>query len=149
MNNIKKYLDNVKYEYKDLLLQPLIEDFTKKWEIKTYWLNGKYLYSFGHKKTKNGYSITKPKSKGGKMDDKIINNCLKIGRELIKDLFNDKEPLIQCRIDFGCCIVDKEKDKDKDKYFINEIEVCPALSLDDTNDPYFHKIAEEVVKFCL
>ena len=29
-------------------------------------------------------------------------------------MLKDKEHLIQCRIDFGCCV-----DGDKDKYFIN------------------------------
>ena len=144
MYTIEKYLNKVKNDYKNLLLQPLISDFVKNWEIKTYWINGKYMYSFAHKTLPNGKTIfTKPKSKGGKLDDKIVLNVVKIGKEVIKDLFKDKESLIQCRIDFGCCV-----DGDKDKYFINEVEVCPALALEDSKTPYYHLLAQAIIKKC-
>jgi predicted CoA-binding protein len=144
MNYIGNYLDKVKHEYKNLLLQPLVKDFVKTWEIKTYWIGGKHIYSYGHKKTRGKTKLTKQRSKGGNLDDKIVNNVLKIGRKLIKDLFKNYEPLVQCRIDFGCCV-----EGNKDLYFINEIEVSPALSLEDSNKPYFHLIAKELVKQCL
>ena len=144
INTIKKYLDKIKNDHKNLLLQPLLDDFVKTWEIKSYWINGKHMFSYGHKKTPDGETLlTKSKSNGGKLDDKIVNNIKKIGKELMKDLFKDKEPLVQCRIDFGCCV-----DGDKDKYFINEIELCPALSLDDTKTPFFHQLAEAIIKQC-
>lgn len=145
INYIHNYLEKVKHEYKDLLLQPLVKDFVRTYEIKTYWIGGKHIYSYGHKKTRTGRTkLTKQRSKGGDLNDKIVNNVLKIGRKLIKDLFNEYEPLVQCRIDFGCCV-----EGTKDLYFINEIEVCPALSLEDSNKPYFHLIAKELVKQCI
>lgn len=144
---IKNYLDNKikKSEDKKLLLQPFLKDFNKNWEIKTYWINNKHLYSFGHKKTKAGKTkLTKQKSKGGKLDTKIVNICIKLGKSILNDISRDYENLIHCRIDFGCCV-----EKDKLRYFINEIEIFPTLSLDDTNKPYFHILAKEVVKQCL
>ena len=144
INTIKKYLDKVKYDYKNLLLQPLISDFVKNWEIKTYWINGKHIFSYGHKKISDGrYELTRSKSMGGKLDDKLVLKVVKIGKQVIKDLFKDKESLIQCRIDFGCCV-----EGDKDKYFINEVEVCPALALEDSKTPYYHLLAKEIIKKC-
>ena len=146
MKNIQKHLDFIgkRTEYKHLLLQPFLEDFNKTWEIKTYWVLGKHVFSYGQKVSGDDFAFTKPKSKGGKLDDRLVNKVLKIGKELLKDLFNDYETLIQCRIDFGCCVKG-----DKEHYFINEIEVCPTLSLEDAKEPYFHKIAEAVIKHCL
>jgi len=144
INLINNYLDKVKNDYKNLLLQPVVDRFTKTWEIKTYWIMGKHLYSYGHKKNRGKTSLTKQKSKGGRLDDKIVKNVLKIGRKIIKDLFENYEPLVQCRIDFGCCVEDT-----KNRYFINEIEVAPALSLEDTNKPYFHLLAKSAIKLAL
>ena len=143
INTIEKYLDKVKNKYKNLLLQPLISDFVKNWEIKSYWINGKHIFSYGQKPSDGETLFTKSKSNGGELDDKIVNNIKKIGKELIKDLFKDKEPLVQCRIDFGCCV-----DGDKGKYFINEVEISPALVLEDSKTPYYHLIAEAIIKQC-
>ncbi len=38
-----------KINIKVLLVQPYIPEFLKYYEIKTFWLNGKYLYAYGIK----------------------------------------------------------------------------------------------------
>ena len=143
MKNIKKHLDFISKstEYKHLLLQPFLENFNKTWEIKTYWILGKHIFSYGQKVKGDDFEFTKPKSKGGKLDDTIVNKVLKMGKEIIKDLFKDHESLIQCRLDFAL--------NDNNEYVINEIEICPTLSLEDSNKPYFHLIAEGLVNKCL
>jgi hypothetical protein len=147
ITSIKTYLDKTvkDTDYKNLLLQPFLDKFNKYWEIKTYWLMGKNIFSYGQKFNKNdqGY-YTKPISKGGKLDDKLVNKCLKIGKNVINDLFNDHEPLVQCRIDFGCCVGDSN-----DKYFINEIEICPTIGQNDAHKEYFHLVGEAIVKMCV
>lgn len=145
---IKKYLDNImkNTEYKNLLLQPFLDDFNKYWEVKTFWLLGKNIFSYGQKWNKYNEGVfTKPISHGGKLDDKIIKECVKIGKKVIHDLFNDKEILIECRIDFGCCIPNSTE---KFKYFINEIEIAPALSQNDSHKDFFHLFGEAIVKHC-
>ena len=145
---IQKYLDNIagKTEYKNLLLQPFLEDFNKFWEVKTFWLLGKNIFSYGQKWNKYGEGyFTKPVSKGGKLNDSIVKECLKIGRKVIKDIFKDQEILIECRIDFGCCIPNSTK---KFKYFINEIEISPVVGQTDSHKEYFHLFGEAIVKQC-
>ena len=143
---IQKHLNFIISEtnYNYLLLQPFLEDFNKTWEIKTYWINGKHIFSYGQKVKGDDFDFTKPKSKGGKLEDRLVNKVLKIGKEVIKDIFKDHETLIQCRIDFGCCV-----NGDKEHYFINEIEIAPVLSLVDSKEPYFHKVADAIIKHCL
>ena len=144
MKSIAKYLDKINdtTDYKNLLLQPFLQNFNKYWEIKTYWILGKHIFSYGQKFNKNDEGIfTKPVSQGGKLDDNKIKSCIKIGKKIIKDLFNDKEILVQCRIDFGCCI-----ENDINRYFINEIEISPTLNEDDSHTPYFNKLSEAIVK---
>ncbi len=145
---IQKYLDNTikKTEYKNLLLQPFLKDFNKFWEVKTYWLLGKNIFSYGQKWNKYGEGVfTKPVSKGGKLDDSIVKECIKIGKKIIKDIFEDHETLIQCRIDFGCCMPGSTE---KFKYFINEIEIAPTLGQNDSHKDYFHLFGEAIVKHC-
>jgi hypothetical protein len=144
IKSIETYLNKINKttDYKNLLLQPFLENFNKYWEIKTYWILGKHIFSYGQKFNKNDEGIfTKPVSQGGKLDDNKIKPCIKIGKKIIKDLFNDKEILVQCRIDFGCCI-----ENDINRYFINEIEISPTLNENDSHTPYFNKLSEAIVK---
>ena len=61
--NIESQLKKLKKQgYKRLLLQPFIEEFNKFGEIKTYWVNGKNIYSY-NQQWKDGEGVFKHKDK--------------------------------------------------------------------------------------
>ena len=135
--------------YKRLLLQPFIEEFNKFGEIKTYWINGKNIYSYNQQWSPR----TSDTSEGGifknqdKIDPDLLKECLNTGEKLIRDIFKDKEPLIQCRIDFACCM---DNDKRCREFFINEIEICPTLGDNkyEKNGLPWKILAREVINYC-
>jgi hypothetical protein len=141
---IHNYLDKCrKLEYKKILLQPYIDEFIKFWEIKTYWLDGKYVYAYGTKVTSESDDVI-PESHGGTLSDKLINQCRKTGEKLINILFKDFGRQIQLRIDFGCCI---DNDNICRNYFINEIECCPTIEDDETIKNNFKLLANTLFKY--
>jgi len=147
LNNTKqitKYLDNLKkLEYNRLLLQPFIGEFNKFGEIKTYWINGKNIFSY-KQQWKGGDGIY---GKEENIEKDLLKECLEIGEKVIKELFKDHEKLIQCRIDFACCI---NNDKRCREFFINEIEICPTIGSSDYElyGSYYKTLAEMVINYC-
>ena len=132
-----------KQEYKRLLLQPFIPEFNKFGEIKTYWINGKNIYSY-KQQWKDGEGVFKHQDK---IDPDLLKECLVTGKKLVDDLFKDQEPLVQCRIDFACCM---DNDKRCREFFINEIEICPTLGDHkyEANGDGWKILAKEVLNFC-
>jgi len=141
---IKKYITDLKkQEYTRLLLQPYIGEFNKFGEIKTYWINGKNIFSY-KQQWKDGEGTYQ---KQENIEPELLKECLKTGKKLLQDLFKDHEKLIQCRIDFACCL---ENDKRCREFFINEIEICPTLGSSDYElfGSYYKTLANAVVNAC-
>ena len=137
------YLDKVsKKGFRKILVQPYIEEFLKYYEIKTFWLNGKYLYAYGINVI--GYKDDAyPESEGGILPDKYINSCRKTGEKIIKELFKEFGSLAELRIDFGCCIDNDNLCRD---YFVNELEVLPTIIDGETKKDNFRLLADTVLK---
>ena len=142
---LKKIEKQVRIEKPLLLIQKFASEFEKYYEVRTYWLNGKYSHSLGtiidpaslgvdgFEKIKFAYpqkeynlkEFKKHDELPEKIDDKLITNLKKMGRKVIENL--PKEPTgvpFLLRIDFGCCLDNSNLCRD---YFINEIEYVPNL----------------------
>lgn len=140
INKIQK-LPRIEAPY--LLVQNFVPEFERFYEVRTYWLNGKYSHSLGtiidpSSLGTNGFekvNYAYPKNEYPSddiingMDDipeildmKLINKLKRIGKEILKVL-PIKDPFI-FRIDFGCCLENKNICRD---YFINEIEYLPNI----------------------
>ena len=76
------------------------------------------------------------------LDTKLINNLKKMGTEIIK-LLPKKDPFL-FRIDFGCCLHNKNVCRD---YFINEIEYLPNVFPEYTrNVDVMKRIGNSILK---
>ena len=126
------------------MVQPFVPEFEKFYEIRTYWLNGKYSHSLGtiidpDSLGKDGFEKVKfayPKNEykpileeldnGYELIDvKLINQLKKIAQKIIKILPKDKTGTpVLLRLDFGCCLDNKDVCRN---YFLNEIEYVPNL----------------------
>jgi hypothetical protein len=141
-SGIKSYFKKVTTKgFKKILVQPYLHEFLKFWEIKTYWLDGQYLYSYGINvlaEKDDDY----PVSEGGNISDDLIMKCRSKGEKIISDLFRDFGFQVQCRIDFGCCI---ENDNVCRDYFVNEIELIPTIIDDETKKDNFALLANSVL----
>ena len=127
--------------YKRLLLQQFLPEFNKYGEIKTYWINGKNIYSY-KQQWKDGEGVFKDEKH---IEKDLLKECLETGNKLCKDIFKDHENLIQCRIDFACCM---NNDKQCREFFINEIEICPTIGEQESNGKAYKILAKEIIKRC-
>tara|TARA_B100001094_G_C18190914_1_gene807180 strand:- start:1108 stop:2238 length:1131 start_codon:yes stop_codon:yes gene_type:complete len=141
---IKKIEKLVRLDTPYLLVQPFVPEFEKFYEVRTYWLNGKYSHSLGtiidpdslgkegFEKVKFAYPKNEYKPILEELDNgfelidvKLINELKKIGQKIIKILPKDKTGLpVLLRLDFGCCLDNKDVCRN---YFLNEIEYVPNL----------------------
>ena len=141
---IKKIEKLVRIEAPYLLVQPFVPEFEKFYEIRTYWLNGKYSHSLGtiidpdslgkggFEKVKFAYPKNEIKPFLNELEDgyeiidvKLINDLRKMGEKILKIIPKDKTgtPFL-FRMDFGCCLNDKDVCRN---YFVNEIEYNPNI----------------------
>jgi len=141
--SMTRYLDKVsKKGFKKVLVQPYIPEFLKYYEIKTFWLNGKYLYAYGINVIGLKDDVY-PEAVGGTLPDEYVNSCRKTGEKIIKELFKEYGSLAELRIDFGCCIDNDNLCRD---YFVNEIEVLPSIIDDETKTDNFRLLAKTVLE---
>jgi len=124
-----------KMNFPNATIQEFIPEFQNNLEIRTYWINGKYSYSWGTSPIKDYDTF---ESEGGELPDKIKRKLKEIGRKVLKSIIQYKEPHPLIRIDFGCCIDFKEC---KNNYFVNEIETLSANMLVDEGFPVVEKVA--------
>ena len=136
-------------------IQEFIPSFGDHYEIRTYWLNGRYAYSIGTltKEIWGGDSGGLPiddedtfVSEGGSIPDRLKKKLQILGRQVQKALrqYPYKHPLL--RIDFGCCLATSADCQDT--YFINEVETMAANFLaEDTTFPIVEKAARALYTF--
>ena len=162
---LKKIEKQVRIEKPLLLVQDFVPEFERFFEVRTFWLNGKYSHSLG--------TIIDPKSLGVSgfekvnfaypeseydekvfdtydtlrevLDDKLIQKLKTMGRKILKIIPQSKygDPFI-FRIDFGCCINNKNVCRD---YFVNEIEYMPNLFPEySTHVDILKKVGDSILK---
>jgi glutathione synthase/RimK-type ligase-like ATP-grasp enzyme len=136
------YLESLrKKDYGRILIQEFIPEFNKYGEIKTYWINGKNIYSY-KQQWKDGEGVFQPQEK---IEKELLKECLDTARKLLTDILKDHEPLIQCRVDFACCM---NNDKRCREFFINEIEISPTIGEQESNGKAYRLLAKEVINYC-
>jgi len=141
---VSDYLDKLKKQgYKRILLQPFISEFNKYGEIKTYWVDGKFVYAY-KQQWKDGSGVFQHQDK---IDKVLLRECLITASELLEDIFKDHEELVQCRIDFACCM---NNDKRCREFFINEIEISPTIGSDkyELDGKGYSLLAKALLKKC-
>ena len=145
--NPKKFNEYVKkmksMGYPKLLAQYFVHEFEHRYEVRTYWFNGKYSHSIGtiidpnslgvsgFEKVKfaypeNEYIEDFPYDEEPEiLDQKLVNSLKRMGKKVFDILPKDKTGLpFIFRIDFGCCLNNDKLCRD---YFINEIEYLPNM----------------------
>ena len=162
---INKIEKQVRIEKPLLLIQDFVPEFEKFYEVRTYWLNGKYSHSLGtmidpkslgvsgFEKIKFAY----PKSEydeecfeyhdeiPDELDDKLINKLKTTARKVLNVIPKDKTGVpFLLRIDFGCCLNNKNICRD---YYVNEIEYAPNLFPEyNTHVDITAKVGEAIIK---
>ena len=162
---LKKIEKQVRIEKPLLLVQDFVPEFEKFYEVRTYWLNGKYSHSMGtiidplslgvsgFEKVKFAY----PKSEYNarvfntyddipeKIDDELVNKLKTLGRKVVKCIPQDKNgPPFLLRIDFGCCLNNRNNCRD---YFVNEIEYVPNMFPEyNTHVDILKRLGEAIIK---
>jgi len=117
----------------EFVVQEAIPGFTRHWETRCFWFNGKFLYAIANKaavSTRNGKEeiVT-----GDDIPEEFLENAKRIGRQALKVLPQLKAPngepipMTLIRTDVGCSdsqIYDKNTkwDPKKKTFFLNEIE---------------------------
>ena len=143
-----------KHGFPSATIQEFIPSFGKHFEIRTYWLNGKYAYSIGTLTKKvtgsvDGLTVDEEDtfvSEGGYIPNRVKKRLQVIGKQVQKALYQYplKHPLL--RIDFGCCLATRRCEQDT--YFINEVETMAANMLaDHSNFPIVQKAADVLYSF--
>lgn len=133
-----------KLHFKKVVIQKFIPTFAKHYEIRTYWLNGKYTNSVATKPGSSRYYDTF-KNEGGRLPNKILPKLKTVGRQVLQSIlqYPYKHPMI--RIDFGCCL---SSDNCVESYFVNEVETMAAnLLATATKFPIVERLAEICYKF--
>jgi hypothetical protein len=157
VNTIKKQFEKLNnYGFPNVTIQKFVPSFGKHFEIRTYWLNGKYAYSVGTMTKKvggpgEGLPIDDEDtfvSEGGKIPDSIKVKLKNLGRKVLKAIPQYPYPHPLLRIDFGCCISTAEGCDNN--YFVNEVETMACNLLpSETNFPIVEKLAEVLYRFCI
>lgn len=135
-----EYLD--KKGFPSATVQEYIPSFRKHYEIRTYWLDGKYLHAIGTG-LEDKYDETFI-SEGGAIPESVKRGLITIGKKVLSSImqFPVQHPLI--RIDFGCCL---KTDDCEETYFVNEVETCAANMLDAEGREIVEEAAESFYRF--
>ena len=134
VKKVTKYLTKNK-KFPAFICQEMIKGFSKFFEIKSYWINGKFRYfvsthcwSWLENYCEDDSYIDVSHIKDVKPS--VIKDIKRMGQKVV-DLYPKmnkySEPPFFLRIDFGCCIDNKMDGKN---YFLNEIEYagCGVLT---------------------
>ena len=119
---LDEYFKEQNQYYTEYLVQEKIKGFSEYGEIKSFWIDGKLSYAVNTPAASSpddDYIVKEI------IDPKVLNECEKIGKKIIKSLpmisFNRKKTLpALIRIDFTCC--KNNKPFSEKNYFVNEIE---------------------------
>ena len=143
---LKDYFKEYGY-FPGFVFQEALRGFSKFWEYRLFYLNGKFSYAIGNKapvSTGHNEMIAKtvPKKKIAKLK-RIGNKIMRIVPHI--KLKGKKIPPAFIRMDFGCCLGNT---LNKNKYFLNEIEDQSSNYFTrHTKYPVIEKYAEAYYKY--
>lgn len=143
---LEKYLAKNVPKYKSIVIQQYIPGFDKnKPEIRTYFVDGKYVYSVVTTES----IVGQVKQEGGKyaLPQKEWEHVLKLAKKTMATLpklelkGQHKHPILT-RIDIGSGLEDTKHSPYG--YFVNEVEFVPSLYIEDQDYPVVQKIAKSL-----
>jgi hypothetical protein len=144
---LSTYLEKNVPKYKSIVIQEYIPEFAKnKPEIRTYFINGKFVYSIITSET----VLAQPCQEGGtykKFSDEEYAHILKLAKHTMQslpklDLKGKHTHPILTRIDVGSGIEDPNVPFG---LFVNEVEFVPSLYIEDHSYPVIQEIAKSFV----
>jgi len=131
---VSKYLTKHK-RFPGFVCQEVMDGFAKFWEVKSFWLDGKFKYYVAMKAADKVFSEEKIYGENpnefGKVSTPVLNEIKRMSKKIIEDypknLNKYSNPPMYLRIDFGCCMGNTMDGK---SYFLNEIEFagCATFS---------------------
>ena len=130
--DLEKYLKKTK-KFPGLICQETIAGFVKKYEVKTFWINGEYKYNVSIK-------AWPPPESFGNVNKKTLKGIQKIAKKVLDNFPETKikgkvvKPLF-LRIDLGCC---QGNTLDPTKYFLNEIEYAGCGTFTDVKNVFHY-----------
>jgi len=142
---IKRYLSKNVPKYKSIVIQEYIKGFDKNNpEIRTYFINGKYMYSIITTSTR----VAQPVQEGGsyKISQDRWNYIRRLSQHVMEslpklDLPGEFKNPILTRIDIGSGLENVPFG-----YFVNEVEFVPSLYIEDQKNPVVETISESLVQ---
>ena len=132
IKELSKYLNRTK-KFPGLVCQEKMLGFTKKYEVKTFWINGEYKYNVAIK-------AWPPPEKFGTISTNTLNGIKKLAKKVLDNYPETKikgkvvKPLF-LRIDLGCC---QGNTLDTNKYFLNEIEYAGCGTFTDVKNVFHY-----------
>ena len=138
---IKKYLTKNVPKYKSIVIQEYIKGFDENNpEIRTYFINGKYMYSI----ITTAKRVGQPVQEGGSFKIKNWDYVRKLSQHVMEslpkfDLPGDLRNPILTRIDIGSGLENVPHG-----YFVNEVEFVPSLYIEDQKNPVIEAIGESL-----
>ena len=133
---LSKYLKKTK-KFPGLVCQEKMKGFVKKWELKTFWINGEYKY---HVAIKASGDLWGESEQFGNVSKKSMTEIKKIAKKVLDNYPETKikgkivKPLF-LRIDLGCC---QGNTLDTSKYFLNEIEYAGCGTFTDVKNVFHY-----------
>ena len=133
---LSKYLKKTK-KFPGLVCQEKMKGFIKKWELKTFWINGEYKY---HVAIKASGDLWGESEQFGNVSKKTLTEIKKIAKKVLDNYPKTKikgkvvKPLF-LRIDLGCC---QGNTLDSTKYFLNEIEYAGCGTFTDVKNVFHY-----------
>lgn len=121
---VSKYLRKHK-KFPAFVCQEVMDGFAKFWEVKSFWINGKFKYYVAMKASGKVFDISDINDPDGfgRVSPSVLKDIKKMGKLVLnhfpKNLNKHSDPPLYLRIDFGCCAGNT---LDGQKYFLNEIE---------------------------
>jgi hypothetical protein len=146
--HFKRYLSKNIPKYKSIVLQEYIPGFDKNNpEIRTYFLNGQYVYSI----ITTSHLVECPTQEGGRypIPSKQWKYLMKFSKRVMEtlpklDLPGDLKNPILTRIDIGSGLEGVPY-----TYFVNEVEFVPSLYIEDQNYPVVQEIAKSLLRVAM
>jgi hypothetical protein len=117
----------------EFIVQEAIEGFTRNWETRCFWFNGKFLYAIANKAAVSTTDGKEHIVTGSDIPTEFLENAKRIGQQAVKQVPNMKTARGQSvknvllRTDIGCsdsAVYDRHTNWDPTKrtFFLNEIE---------------------------
>jgi hypothetical protein len=127
-----------------MVQNPMMEMIYSNPEFRTFFINGKYMYTM----VTNETDFYKPKQEGGsyKIENKKWKYLMKFAKRVMNilpkfDLPSGMQNSIITRIDIGSGLVGEPY-----TYFVNEVEFVPAFFIEKHNEPVIQSIGDSLVK---